>query len=62
MAFADSAGGRLIVGVEDADKRVVGVERPLDLERHIANLIADSIEPTLLAQIEIPPRRRTQVW
>ena len=61
VAFANSAGGRLIVGVEDADKRVVGVEHPLDLERHIANLIADSIQPTLLAEIEILPWRRTQV-
>ena len=28
VAFANSAGGRLIVGVEDVDKRVVGVEHP----------------------------------
>jgi predicted HTH transcriptional regulator len=38
VAFANSAGGRLVIGVEDGNKSVVGVEHPLDLERHIANL------------------------
>lgn len=61
VAFANSAGGRLIIGVEDGNKKVVGVERPLDLERRIANLIADSIQPTLLAEIEILPWRRLYV-
>jgi predicted HTH transcriptional regulator len=61
VAFANSAGGRLVIGVEDLTKRVVGIERPLDLERHIAKLIADSIHPTLLAEIEILPWRRTHV-
>ena len=29
LAFANSAGGRLIVGI-DNDRRVIGVEHPLD--------------------------------
>ena len=37
------------------------MEHPLDLERHIANLIADSIQPTLLTEIEILPWRRMHV-
>src|SRR5215469_13463290 len=61
VAFANSAGGRLVLGVDDEDKRVVGIEHPLDLERHIANLIADSIQPTLLPEIEIVPWRRIHV-
>jgi ATP-dependent DNA helicase RecG len=61
VAFANSAGGRLVLGVEDDDKRVVGIEHPLDLERHIANLIADSIQPTLLPEIEVVPWRRKHV-
>ncbi|MBS0418293.1 MAG: ATP-binding protein [Proteobacteria bacterium] len=55
VAFANSAGGRLVIGVEDGSKNVVGIEHPLDLERHIANLIADSIQPSLLPEIEIVP-------
>ncbi len=61
VAFANSAGGRLVIGVEDGNKNVVGIEHPLDLERHIANLIADSIQPSLLPEIEIVPWRRLHV-
>jgi predicted HTH transcriptional regulator len=61
VAFANSAGGRLVIGVEDGNKNVVGVEHPLDLERHVANLIADSIQPSLLPEIEIVPWRRLHV-
>jgi ATP-dependent DNA helicase RecG len=61
VAFANGAGGRLIVGVEDATRVVVGVEQPLDLEERIANLVADSIEPRLLPEIEIVPWRKSHV-
>src|SRR5262249_1558500 len=61
VAFANCAGGRVVIGVADGDKSVVGIDRPLELERHAANLIADSIQPTLLAEIEIIPCRRTHV-
>lgn len=50
-----------MIGVEDGHKNVVGVEQPLDLERRIANLVADSIQPTLLPEIEIVPWRRMHV-
>jgi predicted HTH transcriptional regulator len=40
MAFANTAGGRLIVGVDD-DRRVVGVADPLDEEERICSLIAE---------------------
>lgn len=55
VAFANSAGGRLVVGVEDRTRNVLGVERPLDMEERVANLVADSIEPRLLPEIEILP-------
>ena len=61
VAFANAAGGRLIVGVEDASRAVVGVKQPLDLEERIANLVADSIEPRLLPEIEIVPWRKLYV-
>ncbi len=53
VAFANSAGGRLIIGIEDATRHIIGVDDPLALERRIANLVADSISPTLLPEIEI---------
>jgi predicted HTH transcriptional regulator len=61
VAFANAAGGRLIVGVEDGDRAIVGGEKPLDLELRIANLVADSIKPRLLPEIEIVPWRKTYV-
>jgi len=60
-AFANSAGGRLVLGVEDATRRVVGVAEPLALEERLANLVADAIEPRLLPDIEILPWRRTHL-
>lgn len=61
VAFANAAGGRLIVGVEDESRAVVGVRQPLDLEERIASLVADSIEPRLLPEIEIVPWRKLYV-
>ena len=52
LAFANTAGGRLIVGMDD-DRRVVGVEEPLDEEERICSLIADSIAPRLVPNVEL---------
>ena len=52
VAFANSAGGKLVVGVDD-DRRVVGVADPLDAEERLCNLIADSISPRLIPNVEI---------
>ena len=52
VAFANTAGGRLIVGIND-DKTVVGVNDPLDEEEKLSNLIADSISPRLVPNIEL---------
>ncbi|MCC5842251.1 MAG: putative DNA binding domain-containing protein, partial [Opitutales bacterium] len=52
VAFANSSGGRLILGVSD-DRRVMGVEKPLDEEERLASLIADGISPRLVPNIEL---------
>ncbi len=52
VAFANSAGGRLVLGVDDG-RRVVGIDNPLDDEERLANLIADSIAPRLVPNIEL---------
>ena len=52
VAFANTAGGRLIVGVAD-DHQVLGVANPLDEEERLCNLIADGISPRLVPSVEM---------
>ena len=61
VAFANTAGGTLLVGVEDKTRRVSGVGDALALEERLASLISDRIAPRLLPDIEILPWRRTHV-
>jgi predicted HTH transcriptional regulator len=61
VAFANTAGGTLLVGVEDRSRHVRGVPDPLDLEERLASLVSDRISPRIVPQIEILPWRRTQV-
>ena len=60
IAFANTAGGTLLLGVEDRTRNVRGVADALDVEERLANLVSDSITPRLLPEIEILPWRRTQ--
>jgi len=61
VAFANTAGGTLVLGVEDKSRHVRGVRDPLDLEERLANLISDLVAPRLVPELEILPWRRTQV-
>ncbi len=61
VAFANTAGGVVLIGVEDRTRRVRGVEDPLETEERLANLIADNIHPRLVPEIEILPWRETSV-
>lgn len=60
-AFANTAGGTIVIGVEDRTRHVVGVGDPLDLEERAANLISDSISPRLVPEIELLCYRDTHV-
>ncbi len=53
VAFANTAGGLLIIGVDDKTRQPVGVEKPLDEEERLCNLIADSISPRLVPNVEM---------
>ena len=53
VAFANTAGGRLFIGVEDRSKEIVGVSNPLDEEERLCSLIADSIAPRLVPNVEL---------
>lgn len=61
IAFANTAGGVLLLGVENRTKRVAGVAEPLREEERLANLIADRIESRLVPTIEIVAWRSVQV-
>jgi ATP-dependent DNA helicase RecG len=61
VAFANTAGGTLLVGVEDRSRHVRGVTDALNLEERLANLVSDRISPRIVPEIEILPWRRTQV-
>lgn len=53
VAFANTAGGTLIVGVRDKTKEVVGLSDSLSDEERLANAFADGIEPLLIPEIQI---------
>jgi predicted HTH transcriptional regulator len=57
VAFANSAGGVLLIGVEDESRNVKGVESPLDAQERLANIISTGIGPPLMPAIEILPWR-----
>lgn len=52
VAFANSAGGRLVIGVND-DGTVAGVTDPLSEEERITSLITDRISPQLVPAIDL---------
>ena len=52
VTFANTAGGTLLIGVEDQTRRVRSVENPMALEEKVANLVSDAVSPRLLPDIE----------
>jgi len=55
VAFANTAGGIMLIGVED-DRTVIGIPgKPLDEEERLSNMIADYIAPRLIPNIELIP-------
>jgi len=53
VAFANTAGGSIVIGVRDRTKEVVGVKDPLAEEERLANAFADGIRPLLIPDIQI---------
>src|SRR5215204_2918394 len=47
IAFANTAGGILVIGIRDKTKEVTGVADVLKEEERIASAIADSITPLI---------------
>ena len=61
VAFANTTGGIILIGVEDRTRHIRGVSDPLDLEERVVNLISDSIKPRLLPDVELLSYRNTHV-
>jgi predicted HTH transcriptional regulator len=61
VAFANTSGGTLLVGVEDRTRHVRGVADPLSTEERLANLLSDNVLPRLVPELEVLPWRRTHV-
>lgn len=54
VAFANSGGGRLIIGVEDQTRKIIGVteKESLELPDQLTNALHDSIEPQIAFEVE----------
>jgi ATP-dependent DNA helicase RecG len=61
IAFANTSGGRLIIGINDKTHHIVGVDNPHKQAEALANKIHDSIEPRILPNIEVIPYRNTHL-
>jgi len=57
VAFANTSGGTLLVGVEDRTRHVRGVADPLSTEERLANLLSDNVLPRLVPELEVLPWR-----
>ena len=61
VAFANTSGGTILVGIEDRSRHIRGVAEPLALEERAVNLISDSIRPRLMPDLEIVSYRNRQL-
>ena len=53
VAFANTAGGTIVIGVRDQTEEVVGIPQALDDQERLANALADGIHPLLIPDIQI---------
>lgn len=61
IAFANTAGGLIVIGVNGETKEVTGLENVLKDEERVANAIADSIFPQLLPNFQFSSWRGRDV-
>lgn len=61
VAFANTSGGVILLGVEDGKKKITGIRDVLAEEERLASLIVDTISPKLVPSMEVMPWRKTQV-
>ncbi|MDR3551329.1 MAG: ATP-binding protein [Candidatus Babeliales bacterium] len=53
IAFANTAGGTIVIGIKDKTKEIVGVSNILQDEEKIASAVADSIHPLIFPSFDL---------
>ncbi len=53
IAFANTAGGTIVIGIKDKTKEVMGLEDALKEEEKVASAIADSIAPLVVPTTQL---------
>ncbi|HEY4831496.1 MAG TPA: ATP-binding protein [Waddliaceae bacterium] len=61
IAFANTSGGILLIGVKDKTKEILGMLDSLQEEERIANAINDGIAPLIIPDIEIHTYRNREL-
>ncbi len=61
VAFSNTSGGTILIGIADRSRDIVGVDDPLQVEERLANVLSDSIVPRIVPEIEIVPWRATHL-
>jgi len=59
IAFANTAGGSIIIGIDDKTKHIRGVQDPVALEERLISVLYDNVQPKLIPEIEVIPWRDT---
>src|ERR1700693_902951 len=52
IAFANTAGGIILLGIKNETKEIIGLQNVLQEEEKIANAIADSVSPLLIPNLQ----------
>lgn len=52
VAFANTAGGIIVIGIKDRTKEIIGLSNVLEEEERLANAIADSVTPLLIPSLQ----------
>ena len=59
VAFANTAGGTIVIGVEDRTRRVRGVADPVLVVEQAGNHISTLVAPRVVPEIEVCTWRKT---
>ena len=61
IAFANTAGGILLLGIKNETKEIIGLANVLQEEEKIANAIADSVSPLLIPNLQFCSLRKRDI-
>ena len=61
IAFANTSGGVILIGIKDRTKEVIGLKNIIKEEEKLANSIADSITPTLIPNLQFLSYRKKDI-